>query len=313
MRDLIAVSEKLPHKNEYHLPSDLNWKTIWLSYCDRSPDSKPASYTFFKQQHAKKWSKIKIAPYNTLGSCDTCNDFNAISAGIKVNGVVVTEDMVQQHKKHLEDQEKERVAYTDRTKAASSLPETYASIITDGMQPKYLPLKVPADKSLVLGKRFKLHVTGAIEHRRSDKLSFYVNLEHWPHDPNYTISILHHQIRMLVRDTKRANGVRPQVLYVQFDNCFRENKNRWMLAYFCYLIHLGWFKEIQMHCLIQGHTHEDIDQSFSIWSQGMKSNGYLSMSGVRKFVKETYKRKETPAVYFPGFSKRTCSLCDLLF
>jgi len=52
-------------------------------------------------------------------------------------------------------------------------------------------------------------------------------------------------------------------LHIQGDNSSKDNKNRVVFAYLCWLIMIGWFDDIEFHCLLQGHTHEDIDQLFS--------------------------------------------------
>ena len=57
--------------------------------------------------------------------------------------------------------------------------------------------------------------------------------------------------------------VHPQELYIQADNCWRENKNRWVMAFCSWLVMMGIFRRVTLSFLIQGHTHEDIDHQFS--------------------------------------------------
>ena len=47
------------------------------------------------------------------------------------------------------------------------------------------------------------------------------------------------------------------------DNCFRENKNKYLFGYLSYLVQCGIFNMIEVSFLPVGHTHEDIDQFFS--------------------------------------------------
>jgi hypothetical protein len=49
----------------------------------------------------------------------------------------------------------------------------------------------------------------------------------------------------------------------QMDNCFRENKNRWVLAFCYWLVFVKIFRKVKISFLIKGHTHEDVDQFFS--------------------------------------------------
>ena len=38
---------------------------------------------------------------------------------------------------------------------------------------------------------------------------------------------------------ERSNGILPPVLYIQMDNTSRENKNKYVLAYFAFLVEAG--------------------------------------------------------------------------
>jgi hypothetical protein len=54
---------------------------------------------------------------------------------------------------------------------------------------------------------------------------------------------------------------------MQVDNSWKDNKNRYVFAFAAHLVHLKIFMEVTIICLIQGHTHEDVDQMFSNWSE----------------------------------------------
>lgn len=56
--------------------------------------------------------------------------------------------------------------------------------------------------------------------------------------------------------------VHPPELFLQSDNCWREGKNRWVLGYCAWLVMMGIFTKVTLSFLLQGHTHEDIDQGF---------------------------------------------------
>ena len=77
---------------------------------------------------------------------------------------------------------------------------------------------------------------------------------------NVTIDVIH---RTLTSMLKEGQTHLPPVLNLQLDNCGRENKNRYLLAYLFMLVHLGVFVEVEVNFLMVGHTHEDIDQAFS--------------------------------------------------
>ena len=77
---------------------------------------------------------------------------------------------------------------------------------------------------------------------------------------NLTIQCLHHIIEELY---EKYNGTLPPILYIQVDNCARENKNQYLFAYLGLLVDWNVFKKIELNYLPVGHTHEDIDQMFS--------------------------------------------------
>jgi hypothetical protein len=83
-------------------------------------------------------------------------------------------------------------------------------------------------------------------------------LDHWPKGANATIEVIQRTLRHL-----ESQGPLPEVLYLQMDNCWRENKNRYLFGYLALLVFRRIFRTVFIHFLPKGHTHEDIDQMFS--------------------------------------------------
>ena len=82
----------------------------------------------------------------------------------------------------------------------------------------------------------------------------------------------------------RHKGSLPPVLRIQADNCRRENKNKYMFAYCASLVALGYFREVRLSFLIVGHTHEDIDQQFSIISGVLNRQDIDSVKEMLAFI-----------------------------
>ena len=59
------------------------------------------------------------------------------------------------------------------------------------------------------------------------------------------------------------DGNMPPVLNVQLDNCWRENKNRLVLAFLALLVALGLFECVTNGYLMVGHTHDGKEQELS--------------------------------------------------
>ena len=70
----------------------------------------------------------------------------------------------------------------------------------------------------------------------------------WKHDTNLTIHIL---VLTLIRVAEK--GPLPRVLYLQMDNCWRENKNQCMFTFLALLVKLGIFKKVKVNFDLVGH------------------------------------------------------------
>lgn len=72
------------------------------------------------------------------------------------------------------------------------------------------------------------------------------------------------------------------------DNCFRENKNKYVLGYLHFLVQVGIFNEITVSYLPVGHTHEDIDQFFSRVSKYMNTHNAITNNEFKECIKQSY-------------------------
>lgn len=71
----------------------------------------------------------------------------------------------------------------------------------------------------------------------------------------------------VLNEITQAGRVLPPVLFLQLDNCARDNKNQLMFAFLGFLIYQKVFEEIHVNYLPVGHTHCEIDQHFSVISR----------------------------------------------
>jgi hypothetical protein len=63
-----------------------------------------------------------------------------------------------------------------------------------------------------------------------------------------------------IQGVYEQDGFLPPKLFLQFDNCVRENKNRMVFTALSLLVHFDIFEEIEVGFMPVGHTHDDIDQ-----------------------------------------------------
>jgi len=89
-----------------------------------------------------------------------------------------------------------------------------------------------------------------------------------------------------------AKGPLPPTLFVQLDNTARENKNRYVLAFFHMLVIFGIIShKVKLSFLPVGHTHEDVDRLFSRISQWLKHRNVYTLPD---FISEL-KKSTTPS------------------
>ena len=113
-----------------------------------------------------------------------------------------------------------------------------------------LPQIAQSTKSTQNLWRVRTHLTGALAHTEAvkGKLAFgFYDLLQWPHDCNLTIHVLLSIIQQLPKKI-------PEVLYLQLDNCFRENKNKYLLGFCALLVKLKVFQKVWSESLLSIHN-----------------------------------------------------------
>ena len=73
------------------------------------------------------------------------------------------------------------------------------------------------------------------------------------------------------------------------DNCARENKNKYVLGYFSYLIKQNLFSNIYINYLQVGHTHIDVDALFSLISKQMKKTNVFTIDQLHQAIRDGVK------------------------
>ncbi len=84
--------------------------------------------------------------------------------------------------------------------------------------------------------------TGVLLHTKTaeGKIPFiYTDVKEVPHDSNLTINII---LKTLMEHKDKLG----EILFLQLDNCYRENKNKYMLAFASLLVELEVFREVRI-------------------------------------------------------------------
>ena len=117
------------------------------------------------------------------------------------------------------------------------------SVIIDGMDQSKasLPHLKKVNKSAANLWRLRTHITGVIVHGHGSE--GYVDFLQWPHDPNLTIDVLLRVLKEYLPQIAKSGGL-PAKLYLQLNNCVRENKNKFVLTFLALLVKQGVFQEV---------------------------------------------------------------------
>jgi hypothetical protein len=81
----------------------------------------------------------------------------------------------------------------------------------------------------------------------------------------------------------------PRKLFLQLDNSAKDNKNRFVMAFYSLLTARRIFKEVTVGFLVVGHTHEDIDAYFNYLSKLLKKRNTYVLADLMKAFMDSQK------------------------
>lgn len=255
-----------PSNTHIHMPMIMTRKLLYKKYVDimTSTNSPPVSERHYTRLFKTFFKHVKFPRFTCLGTCNVCASTND-SIATKQMTRHQCEALKLSKQKHLLLVEQECTAYHQHQLLAVGDPGSYMSIIMDGSTDVVLPFCVPTPSSWKDLHLYKLGVHGIINHGLR-KRTLYLHQGQFGCGPDFTVSVLHTHLHDVLTSSRAC---KPSTLYLQFDNCSCENKNKYMLAYCHWLVANQVFRSITMSFLPVGHTHEDIDQMFSTFVVGM--------------------------------------------
>ena len=96
----------------------------------------------------------------------------------------------------------------------------------------------------------------------------FINNDQFPNDSNKTCEVLMKVLEFCQLKLKKL----PKKLAVQTDNCSKDLKNQFVLAFYWTLVDLNIFEEILVSHMPVGHTHNDVDWFFSVMASKLKKH-----------------------------------------
>lgn len=289
-----TTGDRMPNSEAIHLP-DTQKESVYDDYVKYYRKNhqdvimeEVCSKSYFYRMWKKDAGMIKARKAHGFTKCDLCEKYRVNMKKAKDNPSRA--DAVRAAmKKHIDAMANERSAYYVRRDSAKNEPHRFCSFIIDGADQKAygLPHFVFSTKT-DRGNKMKVKCVGVIEHKLQKRVSLFPMTEEYQTGANHIIESLHR-----VLDAKfHEEGSLPPVMYLQLDNCSRENKNKYLLSYVELLVALGVFKSVEVSFLPVGHTHEDIDQAFSILSRHLKHTDAHSLTELSREMKAAWKQNE---------------------
>ena len=275
------------------------------------PSETPPVTSFFYAIWKGHCTGIRLRRNHGFARCEICVLLKSEIAENQKNGSIVRQ-ATKSLRKHLDLVMEERRMYQNRCQRAIRYPKKYTSIVVDGADQKAYGLPHFLDKSKAdRGHKFKVKCVGCLKHRASKKLWMYVMTEEFLTGANHIIEVIHRVLAALKAEAGRLT----EVLYVQVDNCTRENKNRYFFGYLELLVALGVYLEVEVSFLPVGHTHTDIDQAFSVVSRILSRTNAGTMTELIAAIDSCYLGKASALrldriVNFSGLCEQTKCLVD---
>jgi hypothetical protein len=190
----------------------------------------PLKETSFFKVWKNDFPNVKTTKFIRMGCCDTCL---LLQHSLKTcETVEKKKNFINQKNMHNLLHTHARSFLTSKRLQSEQTPWEVMHICFDGKQAARIPHITPLPKDTQCIPRLKLDCFGVINWGEKAK-QYYLMLPHWEHGPNVSITILYYHI--LEQFTKMKHS-RPHTLVIQIDNCAREGKNKYILAFASHLV-----------------------------------------------------------------------------
>lgn len=281
-----SMANFMPDNNQRHLPF-VNKISVFnrfkYEFGILYPSLTSPSENYFYATWKMYCSDIKVRRAIRFTKCATCERIRTALLDATSRNLS-TDDLLLEQSKHLEFIYNERLEYKSKVELAKLKPLEYLSIVVDGAdQSAYSLPHFIFDVKDQRGLGIKVHLIGLLHHAQQSILQLYTMTDEHKKGSNHIIEVIHRFV-----NEKAKAGPLPKKLFIQLDNCSRENKNKFVMSYFDALIRWGVFDEIQAAFLPVGHTHCDIDQAFSSTSNRLKTHDAITLQDLQIQLRSCY-------------------------
>lgn len=280
------VADRMPDSEEVHLPffRKQDVQELFLrDFKQLYPTHHPPSLSYFYDIWSQYRFNVKVRKHPRFTKCATCERIrNALSDAVMKN--LPTDSIRHDQRQHIEFVAAERREYMKKIELATLRPGKYLSAVIDGADQHAfsLPHFVTTTKDQ-RGHGMRVHLVGVLQHAKEKVLRLYTMTDEHATGSNHIVEAVHRFIQDVAQ-----NGPLPLQFFLQLDNCSRENKNKYLMAYLDMLVKLGVFDCVEVGFLPVGHTHSDIDQCFSTTSGYLKYHDAVTLEDLHSGLAHCY-------------------------
>lgn len=235
---------------------------------------------------------MRLYKHQLFSKCDQCVMFKQLRGLISDDNPRALEELHEKRQQHWDYVGAARRRMLERAAYAREHKDELLMVNVDGMdQAKTcIPNECLKDKATSAGVSLPIRLMGAIAYARA-WYGFWC-VPQWAATSNITLTAL----AKIIQDAQvdgRSRGLRephlPPRLVLQMDNTAKDNKNHFLFGFAGMLLEEGYFQEIEAHFLPVGHTHQEIDQSFSLISKAVGEKGALDLDDLIEVASGAWK------------------------
>jgi hypothetical protein len=203
-------------------------------------------YSYFTRVFGTHFTHVTIPRYKRFSKCARC-----LYLRIRQEGTMDAEIIAkckQDKWDHAEKYLREKRKYYKHRQKSRSIGKTLCVFIDAMDQSKtMLPRFTRQPGGTERLTRLKTHLVGVLAHEKDKKAAVYNCTDLWAHDSNLSVECL---MRALLLCSKPL----PKVLQLQFDNCWRENKNQKVFGFLAYLVQKEVFTKVRRALILTVNT-----------------------------------------------------------
>lgn len=266
-------------------PAEVLGSQVLGSGSSSSDRSTPASWSTFWRVYQRWHDLLRPRAKSDHAQCQTCFDLqtNLYAKHTSPQGKL---ELAHAWRVHLQQQYLDRQIYWSLRHCSRQPGSDILTVIIDSMDkkktvwPKW-SFDRPSKEIEKLGARPRVVVTAALAH--GHVTSWFLAPDELTHGSDAYCEILCQVIEQ-VRQRNGSNPL-PRHLVLQVDNTVSQAKNGFVGTFCAYMVGKQLFQSVTMNFLMVGHTHEDVDQVFSLLvSQVIRRYRYETVSELKQYM-----------------------------